>query len=475
MSPLPRRPGGQDLGDDGLGAESLPPAGDPILDDEPTPASGSPTVGAAATPASGSPSFGDGPTPASGTPAVDPATPPSGSPLVDAESEAGDATTVGDSPLGAGLDAQQRFADAERQFGLKLYDALRSESGNLFFSPLSAHVALLMTAGGARGSAKSELTEALCLDSADELMQGAPAALVERISKDSVLRSANALWADEQFPFEHTFMGLIQSAHGAGLFAVDFGDAESTRARINGWVEDQTEKRIVNLIADPSQVVGPLILVNALYMKAAWPEPFGAHLTAPKRFFIDNERWEDVPTMSQTGSFGYYEDDDVQVLETPYDGNHLAMTWVLPRRAEDLDAVEAKLPSRAEAWTTEGSPRLTKVELPKFELRWSSSLVPALKSMGLSDSLTSDADFSGITSHPDGLYIGDVIQQAFIKLDEEGTEAAAATAVMMLAGSAPGEIEEPVAFIADHPFLIMVRSTETGAILFMGRVMNPEG
>jgi serpin B len=262
---------------------------------------------------------------------------------------------------------------------------------------------------------------------------------------------------------------------------MDFiGAADAERARINAWVEAQTEQRIRNLLQPPHVTSATrLVLVNAVYFLGKWLHQFEGWATRDAIFHVPGNA-ASVPTMHQVESFRYAEDARVQVLEMPYEGGDLAMTIALPRARDGLPAVEAALDEATLGrWATALAARDVDVYLPRFEIRDAEiPLTEMLRAMGMSLAFdTTHADFTGIANGPtanERVAISAVVHRAFVKVDEEGTEAAAATAVAMVAGAAPPQnVEPPVVFRADHPFLFMIRDVRSGAVLFLGRMEDP--
>jgi len=271
------------------------------------------------------------------------------------------------------------------------------------------------------------------------------------------LHVANALWGQKGFTFLEPFLRLTRENYGAGLRTVDFRtQAEAARLTINKWVEEQTREKIKDLLQRG--------VLNG-------QSPFKKRATRERPFTLLDGTVIKAPTMHQTAHFAYAEADDVQVLEMPYKSGKAAMVILLPKKKDGLPALEKALNAAALAGWLEGLQRQqVAVSLPKVETTCTFELKPTLSAMGMSDAfLWPAADFSGMTGGRD-LFISAVIHKAFVRVDEKGTEAAAATAVVMTLGMAP---MQPVVFNADHPFLFLLRDKRTGSILFIGRVMDP--
>jgi len=368
-------------------------------------------------------------------------------------------------------------ARGANDFALDLYAQMKSEPGNLFLSPYSISTALTMTYAGARGDTAAEMRQVLRYTLSDAKLHGGTGNLGRRVagSKGCEISVANALWAQKDYPFLAEFTGLNATYYGSGLENLDFAsDAEAARKRINGWVEEKTRDRIKDLI--PPGVLNPLtrlVLTNAIYFKGQWQEKFEERATRDAPFFVKAAEKVTVPMMNQTEEFGYAEDEAVQVLEMGYRGGELSMVIVLPKAKDGLARVEAALTrKKLAAWLGNMSRRDVVVSVPRFKMTRAVGLKDALVTMGMKDTFSPDAaDFSGMTG-TDDLFIAAVIHKAFVEVNEEGTEAAAATAVV--AELKCEAAARPPVFRADHPFIFMIRHRATGAILFMGRLAKPE-
>jgi serpin B len=375
------------------------------------------------------------------------------------------------------------MARSDNAFALDLYGRARAQGGNLALSPLSIAAALTMTWAGARGETAAQMKKVLHLEGSPDHALEVAGKLVtgyEAPGAKVTVRVANRLFGASGYPFAPAYLDRVRAAFGAPLDPVDFaGGAEEGRRHINGWVAQQTQDRIKDLI--PTGGVDPttkLVLANAIYFLGDWALPFKKEATSPAPFFATPADVRDVPTMHQTATFRYASTDGVALLEMPYAGGDLAMTIVLPAAADGLAAVEARLsPAVLDAWIGALAPTNVVVSLPKIEIDPSSalSLGGVLSALGMPLAFSeSEADFSGMVSSPaPGLYLSKVFHKAFVKVDEKGTEAAAATAAVMMPRSVQRQVQPPPEFKADHPFLFFLRDTKSGAILFMGRVSDP--
>jgi len=353
---------------------------------------------------------------------------------------------------------------------------------NLFYSPHSISLALAMTVAGARGETERQMADTLHFTLPQDRLHPAFNRLDLELAqrgegaegKDGEgfrLHIVNAIWGQEGYEFLSEFLDVLAENYGAGLRVLDFAGApEESRVTINEWVSDQTENRIEDLI--PPGAIDPstrLVLTNAIYFNAAWAEPFEPDLTEDGPFYLLDGREVSVPMMRQMASFGYAEGEGVQAVELPYDGRELSMVILLPDAGE-FDTFESVLDGgRVDRMVKNLAHRQVALAMPRFEFESGFSLVDALTALGMPDAFSGAADFSGMTGTRD-LSIRDVIHKAFVSVDEAGTEAAAATAVIM--GEAAMQ-EEPVEVTVDRPFIFVIRDIETGTVLFVGRVVDP--
>lgn len=398
-------------------------------------------------------------------PSTQPATPPPDKPEVDAP------------------DSAATLAKGENQLGFDLYGKVRQQPGNLALSPASISAALAMTWGGARGATAKQMEKVLHFAGPQEKTVRAAGQLARSLESPGraiTLRTANRLFGEKSYQFDKAYLQLTREAFGAPLEPLDFRHAaEVSRKRVNGWVEDQTQKRIQNLIP-PTGVTADtrLVLVNAIYFLGDWLEPFTKKSTIGATFHVSKSKKHDVPTMHQIAHFHFAAKDGLKALELPYKGGDMSMLIVLPDAVDGLGALEASFDAkRLDSIVSSLESKRVSVSLPKFKVdpATSLSLGDALVKLGMPLAFDRDkADFTGIANPPspaDRLYIGKVFHKAFVKVDEKGTEAAAATAVVMpRAGGMP---QQPVTFNADHPFLFFIRDHKTGLVLFMGRVADP--
>jgi len=368
----------------------------------------------------------------------------------------------------------QEVVNANNKFALELYSELsESEEGNIFYSPYSIFSALAMTYEGARGNTAKEMEQTLHFPGKDILRPNF-ARIYNEINKPNdayELRTGNALWVQKNYPIHQSYMDVVEKYYGGKATNLDFAhETEKSRETINSFIEEQTNGKIKELI--PRGVLTPatvLVITNAIYFKGTWQFEFDPKNTREMDFKTPNGNVKvDMMYMNpEKAKFNYTDLEDLQILELPYKGGKVSMLILLPK--ENLSSIEPLTVEKLEEWKKEmKETKLDAIYIPKFEFTKKYSLNKALKALGMPTAFTSNADFSGITS--DKIWIDSVIHQAYIKVDEKGTEAAAATAVTMVRSAMPKNV-----FKADHPFIFIIQERETGNILFMGRIMNPRG
>jgi len=378
------------------------------------------------------------------------------------------------------------LVEGNSAFAFDLYQALKEEDdSNLFYSPHSISVALAMTYAGARGETEQQMADTLHFSLSQENLHPAFNSLDIEIGKRGQgakgkdgegfrLNIVNAIWGQKDYTFLPAFLDVLAQNYGAGLRIVDFiGETENSRITINDWVSDQTEEHIKDLI--PKGVIDEytrLVLTNAIYFNAAWQYPFNENSTADGPFYLLYGGQITAPMMKQTESFGYADGEGCQAVELLYDGGELSMVILLPEAGQFEDFEEALEAQRVDAIIKSLQSTKVKLTMPRFEFESEFNLNNALSDMGMPDAFVySIADFSGMDGITD-LFIAAVLHKAFVAVDEEGTEAAAATAVVIKTESEP---LSPVEVIINRPFIFLIRDIDTGAILFVGRVLDPSG
>jgi serpin B len=369
-------------------------------------------------------------------------------------------------------------------FSLDLYRVLSEKYDNLFFSPYSISLALAMTYGGARGDTELEIAQTLHFDLPQAQLHSAFNALdleLERRAEPIVLPDgeqegfklniANSIWGQVDYSFLAEYLDLLALNYGAGMRVVDFvQEVEAARQEINGWVSDETEGLIEDLIPEGAlDEATRLVLANAIYFNAAWAVAFNEEATTDSPFTLLDGGQVQVPMMHQTESMGFAEGDGYQIVERAYVGGSMAMDIILPAQGR-FEAIESALDAE---WLEEALAGLQRgkidLSMPRFEFESEVGLSQVLADMGMPTAFGNEADFSGMDGTR-ALFISDVLHKAFVSVDEKGTEAAAATAVIMALTSAPAE---PIKVAVDRPFIFLIRDLQTGAVLFVGRVMNP--
>jgi serpin B len=380
-------------------------------------------------------------------------------------------------------------AQGVNAFTIDVYRFVAEGSGNRIVSPASIAIALAMTMPGARGKTEQEIQSALHLSVPEDVRglaglltawNARPVASPADAPADFELDVANRLFGAKNVDFRPEYVQTTARLFGAPLEPVDFAaSADGARVRINGWVEQQTHDKIEDLIPPGGVTTDTrLVLVNAVYFKAQWMEPFSEHATADADFWSGGTQKIKVPMMQRTEHYAYAEPAgaDVQVVQIPYRHGEFALSIVLPKQRNGLAAVEQALTTELLAtWLADHTTKKLALKLPRFRIDPPQPLLlsPLLRKLGLEDALDpGSADFSGIAPAAEQLFISEGFHKAFIDVDEEGTEAAAATALGMRAGAAP-MMEEPIPFVADHPFVFVLHDRATGAVLFIGRMVDP--
>jgi serpin B len=369
--------------------------------------------------------------------------------------------------------------DGNTTFALDLYGRLKDEQGNLFFSPYSISVALAMTYAGARENTARQIAETLHFSLPSQRLHPAFASIegsLKAIQKEGnvQLDVANSLWPQKDYGFLEEYLSLLKEYYGVSITPVDYAKAaEAARKMINAWVEEKTREKIKDIIQPGVlNALTRLTLVNAIYFKGNWMNQFEEEYTKDAPFHLLSGVSVQVPMMSQEETFGYAENETLQLLELPYAGGELSMLVILPREVDGLAKLQDELNrDNMEKWINALRKKDVLVFLPRFRATSQFRLDEALKLMGMTNAFDPEkADLSGMDGNPGWLYISAVLHKAFVDVNEEGTEAAASTAVAVGLASAP---IPPVIFRADHPFVFLIRDNNTGSFLFMGRLVNP--
>ena len=382
--------------------------------------------------------------------------------------------------------ALSSLVEGNSDFAFKFYDQIRQEDDNLLFSPLSLSLALSMTLAGAENSTEDAMLKGLQHQLSDEDLHSAINALLllieesqNEISEDREgssfkLYIANSIWGQAGLTFNKDFLDNLALNYGAGIFPVDFiTQPEEARQLINQWVEEATEGRIQDLIPpDAFTAFTRMVLANAIYFNGSWLYPFEENGTSPATFTLLDGSQTQVEMMSLPGKHLFYASgENYQLVQLPYLSQDFLMTVILPDTGQFAELEEHLDRNFLDQMASEVSQVEVNLKMPKFEFSTTLNANEVLSDLGMAEAFDPEAaDFSGMTLE-EALFITDVVHKADIKVDERGTEAAAATAVIMgIKSMMPGE---PISLVVDRPFLFFIQHRPTGSILFMGRVIQP--
>ena len=384
------------------------------------------------------------------------------------------------------LSSEAIFHEAANNFGFELLQQFIAHpiyNNNPFFSPYSIFTALAMTYEGAEGNTADEMAEVLNIEQDNESFHNYVQYLYNIFNQNNEynISTANALWIEQTYQVLDQYIDIVEEFYNAESENIDFSNPELAAEIINQWVENKTNDLIQDLIKpdDITPYITKLILTNAIYFKGTWEIQFDKENTTDRPFTLSSGNTIDIPTMLLIDTedfFNYTETDEFQMLELPYTGNNISMIIILPKEDNDPSTIINSISDSDESYNDlldSMEERNVNIYLPKFNITTPQySIVEILYNLGIHDAFTYDADFSGISGNYD-LFIKDVIHKAFIEVNEEGTEAAASTGVIMNLKSMPGEINDRVIFNCDHEFLYLIQENETGTILFMGVMNNP--
>lgn len=381
------------------------------------------------------------------------------------------------------------FVRGSTEFALDLLQKLTIQDKNLFFSPYNLTVSLAMVYAGARGDTAAQMAEALHFPANHKTLHAQVADIDEQLLAGNKqgqyeLRIGNRIWSQKGFPLLQSFLDHVAAHYQSGIEQVDFSRGEQTSQVINRWVQDQTGGLIKNLVNQG--MFTPLtrvILTGAIYFKGMWLEPFLKFATQDEEFWVTPERTVRIPMMQQQVGAPYAEYSEVQVVALPYRylGHRtqpdVSMIIVLPRTRGELDDISTQMQTRQlERWLNGLKSQQVKIFLPRFRIESSYSLREPIKELGMLNAFVPEtADFSGMTQAKEPFWIGDLIQKAYVNVDEEGTEAAAVSMMHIYFTHVARKKPPPIpVFRADHPFLFLIRHNPSGSILFIGRVNNPQ-
>lgn len=375
------------------------------------------------------------------------------------------------------------LVEGANKFAFELYSRVAEEGKNSFLSPYSMHTALGMTYEGASGKTADEMEEALNLPFDDKVRLPAFADLHEKLNSDRTveLRTANALWPQENFPFYENYLETIKTHYLARIESLDYSNPDVAVQRINEWAAEHTENKIKEVLKDLDPLTR-FVLTNAIYFKATWMMPFDESLTDKESFHLPDGSTVQVPMMQfhenrlHENQFYCSKTPMIKALKLPYTGKEMSMVFLLPKdesngigwlkehvTPEKFEEIQENFEKR----------RMGNIKIPRFEykIKYKEGLKRALKDLGMSSAFKpGEADFTGMSPLGEDLFIGKVVHKAYIKVNEKGTEAAAVTAVVGGIGITPSK----PSFVADRPFMFLIKDEKTGSILFMGSVANPQ-
>ncbi len=374
-----------------------------------------------------------------------------------------------------------RAVTGNNEFAFEIYRKLAAQNTNLFISPLSMVTAFSMVHAGSRGGTRREIEKVFHLKGTGEDVSRDWGAMLDDMSgraKSGKYRfdTANRVWIGKHVAVEDAFTATMKKYYNAGLKQVDFaGDPDGSRSVINKWVAANTNDKITGLVPEGAVTrATSLVLTNAVYFLGSWESPFDEKSTAKSDFFITPAQKTEVPMMKNFGHFNYYENNEIQAVSLPYKtrGNKddaLSMVILLPKGRTGLAGIEKKLTVDSwRKWSAGLARNEVYVYVPRFEITSFASLAETLRTMGMKTAFSPQADFSGIAPK---LGISDAFHKAYVKVNEKGTEAAAATTIIMVKANGG----KKHTFRADHPFLFLICDNRTGAVIFIGRVTDPAG
>jgi len=367
-------------------------------------------------------------------------------------------------------------ASSNDKFSLELYDLLKNKEGNLLMSPFSVSAVMAMVSAGAKGNTLTQIRKGLSFPTPSSLQLGYQDTLPALKSTDNfTLETANAVFVQKSFSVLPSFRDILKKFFHTSFESVNFRNVQSAAKQINTWVKAVTRRKIKDLIT-PNMLDSNtrLVLVNAIYFKGDWAYKFNPHLTTDKDFYVSPSTTALVPMMTQVKELQWANLATLSsiMVELPYKGDRIVMQVLIPLERNGLRELEEKLKNQniQDLFEKGSSKTSVHIKLPKFKLEKKIDLKQILTDLGMPDMFSDLADFSGINGKK-GLSVSEVVQKAFIEVNEEGSEAAAATGAVMIGRSA-GPM--PVQFIADHPFIFYIRDKTTGMLLFQGRMVNPE-
>ncbi len=373
---------------------------------------------------------------------------------------------------------KSRIISSCEEFGVNMLKKLNSDESqeNIFFSPLSISIALSMACNGADGQTETDILKTLCLSeySIESVNDMYRSIITDFTVLDTLvdLEIANSIWYKDNFHVEQDFLNVNEQFYNADIFPLNFTLPEAVTS-INNWVSDKTHE-IINQVIDRIAADAVMFLINAIYFKADWKKSFHIDSTKTRPFYLSDGTTTDCDLMKTPGEFSYYESDDLQTVELPYGNNKFSLLILLPSKTKNINSFISDLSAGKLASINSSLVlRNGSLSLPKFKIEYQKSLSEALISSGMSVAFSDGADFSKINSNYP-LCIDDICHYTYLKVDEVGTEAAAATIITMVFTSVGDPILPPFEMVVDRPFVLVIKERETGTIIFLGKIENPE-
>ena len=371
----------------------------------------------------------------------------------------------------------EKIVTPSNELGFELLDKIKpDDEGNLFISPTSLWMAIALAYNGADGATKEEIAKVLQVSGMDSMdVNKANASLMTALDKDSEsirLQIANSIWLNEEYQFQKEYAQRTKNYFNAEIAEIDIKGPDSPKM-INEWVRKATNDKIEKMVDGPLDENFVAMLLNAIYFKGDWKFPFDKKVTENREFRLMNGTEKEVPFMKLQEELPYMANNEFQAVKLPYENGEMSMTIVLPNEQKSFDEFQAMLSAEKwEALQSDFKSMRGTLLLPKFKMEYETELNDALKSLGMASAFTDFADFSKMVEGDASLLISKVKQKTYIDVNEEGTEAAAVTSVQMEATSAP--VDTPFEMEANRPFFLMITDDETGIVLFIGFVANPE-
>lgn len=382
-------------------------------------------------------------------------------------------------PAAPAASVDAAVVSAHTRFGVSLFQALRAEKPgeNLFISPASVSLALSMTANGARGETQQAMTKALALEGQSlEAINRENAALQSILANPDPkveLAVANSIWYKQGFKVGKAFEQTVKEQYHAEIRPADFGNPSAARS-MNDWIAKATRNKIKDVIGETS-AEARMFLINAIYFNGKWTDPFDPNRTRPLPFHFAGGNAKELPMMNRSGHFRYLKGENFQAAALPYGDGRLSMYVFLPNQGVTLDAFYKGLTAeRWEEWMSQFARKEGSLTLPKVKLAYKADLIPSMKKLGMGIAFSGQADFGNLLEDSkEQLAISLLLHQTYLDMDEKGTEAAAVTVVGVEGSAAPRDPDR-FTMIVDRPYMIAIRDDKTGALLFLGSIMNPQ-